>query len=114
MSALQYFPPNLDMYPYFHSSQMPPNGQNVGFYRNPEADQLMEAWQREMDESKRLELSRQIHRVLAANPPADFMWDADQPWAVSKRLDGVEISATGLFHFLPGPLAWRPIPPRAR
>jgi peptide/nickel transport system substrate-binding protein len=114
MSALQYFPPNLDMYPYFHSSQAPPNGQNVGFYRNAEADKLMEAWQREMDESKRLELSRQIHRVLAANPPADFMWDADQPWAVSKRLDGVEISATGLFHFLPGPLAWRPIPPRAR
>jgi len=114
MSALQYFPPNLDLYPYFHSSQAPPAGQNAGFYRNPQVDRLLEAWEREMDDAKRLDLSREIHRAFAANPPADFLWDADQPWAVSTRLEGVEVSPTGLFHFLPGPLGWRPVQPRAR
>jgi len=68
----------------------------------------MEAAQREMDDSKRLELLRQVHRLLAADPPADFPWDADQYWGISKQIEGVETSPVGLFHFLPGPLAWRP------
>jgi ABC-type transport system substrate-binding protein len=61
-----------------------------------------------MDPEKRVELLRTVHRLLAADPPGDFLWGADQPWAVSTRLEGVEVSDIGLFHFLPGPLAWRP------
>ena len=68
----------------------------------------MKAARHEMDDAKRLELYRQIHRILAADPPADFLWDADQYWGVSRRLDGVQTSPVGLFHFLPGPLAWLP------
>jgi ABC-type transport system substrate-binding protein len=63
-----------------------------------------------MDESRRIELYRQVHRVLAADPPADFLWDADQYWGISKEVQGVETSMIGLFHFLPGPLAWHPGP----
>ncbi len=50
----------------------------------------------------------EIHRLIAADPPADFMWAADQYWGVSTRLQGVETWPSGLFHFLPGPLGWRP------
>lgn len=103
-------PPTIDPYALFHSSQVPPHGQNTGFYRNPEADKLLEAARREMDAAKRLELDRQIHRVLAADPPADFLWGADQYWGISKKIEGVQTSPVGLFHFLPGPLAWRPAP----
>ncbi|HJW14732.1 MAG TPA: ABC transporter substrate-binding protein [Thermoanaerobaculia bacterium] len=101
-------PPTVDPYPNFHSSQIPPNGQNTGFYRNSEADRAMEAARREMDASRRLELFRQVHRLLAADPPADFLWGADQYWGISRRIEGVEVSPVGLFHFLPGPLGWRP------
>ena len=110
----QFFPPHLDQYSYFHSSQKPPNGLNYGFYRNAAVDRALESAQREMDDGRRIELYRQIHRLLAADPPADFLWSADQYWAVSSRLDGVDVSPLGLFHFLPGPLAWRPIPPKSR
>jgi peptide/nickel transport system substrate-binding protein len=106
--AQGYLPPNLDMYPYFHSSQAPPGGGNQGRYANAEADRVMEAAQSELDAAKRLELYRQVHRLLAADPPADFLWTADQYWAISKNVEGVETSAIGLFHFLPGPLGWRP------
>jgi peptide/nickel transport system substrate-binding protein len=105
-------PTNLDQYTFFHSSQAPPEGQNAGFYRNPAVDSALEAARREMDPARRLELYRQVHRLLAADPPADFLWSVDQYWAVSKRLDGVEVSPIGLFHFLPGPLAWRAILPK--
>ena len=41
---------------------------------------------------KRLELYRQIHRLLAADPPADFLWGADQYWGISRQVEGVEVS----------------------
>jgi peptide/nickel transport system substrate-binding protein len=109
-----FLPPNLDPYPYYHSSQAPPRGPNVGFYRNAEADRVMEAARRELDAPKRLELYRQVHRLLAADPPADFLWSVDQYWAIAKRVDGVQVSPLGLFHFLPGPLGWRPAGAAAR
>lgn len=108
-----FLPPNLDPYSNYHSSQTPPNGSNYGFYRNAQADRAMEAARREMDAGRRLELYRQVHRLLAADPPADFLWDADQYWGVSKSLADVELSPLGLFHFAPGPLGWKPtVPPK--
>ena len=74
-------------------------------------DRAMEAARREIDAGRRLELYRQVHRLLAADPPADFLWSADQYWGVSKSLAGVEVSPLGLFHFLPGPLGWKPFFP---
>jgi peptide/nickel transport system substrate-binding protein len=114
LTGQYYLSPNFDPYPYYHSSQFPPKGQNVGYYRNPQADRVMEAAHRELDAGKRLELYREIHRLLAADPPADFLWGADQYWAMAKRVEGVEISPIGLFHFLPGPLGWRPAAAPAR
>jgi peptide/nickel transport system substrate-binding protein len=103
-----FFPPNLDPYPYYHSSQWPTGGQNTGFYRNAEADRAMEAARVELDPARRLEMYRQVARVFAADPPADFLWGADQYWAMAKSVEDVEVTALGLFHFLPGPLGWRP------
>ncbi|MEO8191996.1 MAG: ABC transporter substrate-binding protein [Acidobacteriota bacterium] len=108
----QYLPPNVDQFPYVHSSQAPPQGENAGFYRNPSVDRAVEAVRAEPDERRRIELYRQVHRLLAADPPADYLWSTDQYWGLSTRLDGVEVSPIGLFHFLPGPLAWRAIPAR--
>jgi len=102
-------PPKVDPRGSYHSSQTPPVGSNSGYYKNPEADRLMDAGAREMDASKRLEIYRQLHRLMAADPPADFLWSADQYWGISRRLDGVETWPSGLFHFLPGPLGWRPL-----
>ena len=103
-----FLPPNPDPYPHFHSDQAAPRGQNYGFYSNAEADRVMEAARRETDAGRRLDSYRRIHRLLAADPPADFLWGADQYWGLSKRVEGVTVSPLGLFHFLPGPLAWRP------
>ncbi len=112
--ARLFLPPNLDPYPYYDSSQWAPKGQNVGFYRNAEADRAMQAARREVDPGRRLELYRQVHRILAADPPADFLWGVDQYWGMARRVEGVTVSPLGLFHFLPGPLGWRPAPAAAR
>ena len=109
MTARLFLPPNVDPFPYYHSSQAPPVGKNLGSYRNADADRAMEAAQRELDPAKRLELYRQVHRLFAGDPPADFLWGAEQYWGISKRLEGVQTSPSGLFHFLPGPLGWKPV-----
>ncbi len=114
LAARIFQPPNLDPYSFFHSSQIPPSGGNSGFYANSAADRVMEAAQRELDDGKRLALYREVHRLLAADPPADFLWSAEQFWAVSKSVEGVEVSPMGLFHFVPGPLGWRPARPASR
>lgn len=107
-AARIWVPPSLDPYAYFHSSQFAPAGENVGFYSNAEADRLMETARQELDPGKRIELYRQVSKKFAADPPADFMWSAGQYWAISQRVADVEVTPLGLFHFLPGPLGWRP------
>jgi peptide/nickel transport system substrate-binding protein len=107
-TARLFQPPYLDPYLYYHSTQWAPKGLNTGFYSNREADEAMESARREVDPAKRIELLRTVHRLMAADPAGDYLWGADQPWAVARRVDGVEISDFGLFHFLPGPLGWRP------
>ncbi len=114
LTARFFLPPNFDPFPYYHSSQHAPRGQNTGFYANAEADRVMAAARLETDPEKRIGLYRQVHRILAEDPPADFLWGADQYWGVSRRVQGVELSPIGLFHFLPGPLGWHPAPAAAR
>jgi peptide/nickel transport system substrate-binding protein len=110
LTARVFLPPNPDPYSQLHSSQAPPRGQNFGFYSNPEADRVMEAARRETDAARRLALYRQIHRIVAENPPADYFWGADAYWGISRKVDGVAVSASlGLFHFLPGVLGWKPV-----
>jgi peptide/nickel transport system substrate-binding protein len=104
-----FFPPSIDPYPYYHSSQFAPGGQNIGFYSSPEADKVMQAASVELDPGKRRDLYREVARLFSKDPPADFMWDADQNWAMSQRVEDVEVTELGLFHFLPGPLGWRPV-----
>ena len=115
LGGITFLPPNPDLYEYFHSAQAPPKGENFGSYRNAEADRLIEAAQREMESGKRLELYRALHRVLAEDPPADFLWSADQYWGVSRQIGNVQTSPFfGLFHFLPGPLGWIAVSPAVR
>jgi peptide/nickel transport system substrate-binding protein len=107
LSETVFYPPNLDPYVAFHSSQAPPNGQNTGFYRNPVVDRLIEAARAEGDREKRLKLYREIHRRLAEDQPNAFLFTVDALWAVHRDLRGVEASPLGLWLFHPGTRAWR-------
>jgi peptide/nickel transport system substrate-binding protein len=106
LSETIFYPPNLDPYIAFHSSQTPPNGQNTGFYRNPVVDRLIEAARVEGDRNKRLDLYRQIHRRLAEDQPNAFLFTVDVLWAVHRDLRDVETSPLGLSLFQPGRRAW--------
>ena len=99
--------PDPDPFPLFHSSQMPPHGQNIVFYSNPQADALIEAGRREFKQSERVKIYRQFHALLADDQPYTWTIQVSSKWAVSKRLRNVNDSkGWGLFGWYPGELGW--------
>ncbi|MDQ5870857.1 MAG: ABC transporter substrate-binding protein [Acidobacteriota bacterium] len=107
LSETVFLPPNLDPYPAFHSSQVPPNGLNVGFYADPASDRLLEAARAAIEPNRRLRAYREVHRRLAEDQPQAFLFTLDSVWAIQRDLAGVETSPLGLSHFLPGRRAWK-------
>jgi len=99
--------PDPDPFPLFHSSQIPPRGQNLVFYSNPQADKLIELARREMDESKRATYYKQLQVILAEDQPYTWVNQPSLKWAVNNRMRGVKIGkGMGLFGWYPGELEW--------
>ncbi len=99
--------PDPDPYALFHSSQTPPRGQNFVYYSNPEADRLIVAARRELDQSKRKDLYHQLHAVLSEDQPYTWMIQSSAKWALSSRVRNAEISrGFGFFLWDPGELGW--------
>ena len=99
--------PDPDPFALFHSSQIPPHGQNFVFYSNPEADRLMEEGRRELRHSERVKIYRQLHALLADDQPYTWTVQVSSKWAVNKRLRNVNDSkGKGLFGWYPGELGW--------
>jgi peptide/nickel transport system substrate-binding protein len=97
---------NPDPYPYWHSSQWPPQGLNSEYYKNPEADSLMEQSRRETDEDKRVAIYHRLHAIFRNDAPAIFVTNSSQKYVFSKRVRGLVTSPLGLYGTWPGPLGW--------
>lgn len=96
-----------DPYALFHSTQAPPRGQNIVFYSNPEADRLMEAGRRELNQSKRREIYHRLHALLAEDQPYLWVVQVSTKWAVNRRVRGIELSpALGPYMWYPGEFGW--------
>lgn len=99
--------PDPDPYALFHSSQVPPHGQNFVFYSNPEADRLLDLARHEMDESKRAKYYKDLQVVLADDQPYTWVNQPSVKWAVNHRIRSVrEGKGFGLFGWYPGELGW--------
>jgi peptide/nickel transport system substrate-binding protein len=57
------------LYPMYHSSQWPPNSLNIGFYGNPEVDQLLDQALAEIDDNTRYELYKQAQDLIVKDAP---------------------------------------------
>lgn len=99
--------PDPDPFAIFHSSQTPPRGQNFVRYANPAADRLIEQARTEIDERRRQTLYWQLHELLASDQPYTWTVQSSARWAISKRIQGIEVSpGYGLFLWYPGEFGW--------
>jgi peptide/nickel transport system substrate-binding protein len=105
--------PNPDPFPFWHSSQWPPRGLNSGYYKNPEADRLMEEARREMNEDARLKIYQRLHALFRDDAPAIFVTNASAKFAFARGIGGLATSPLGFSGIWPGPTGWWRNPDRA-
>ncbi len=99
--------PDPDPFALFHSSQMPPRGQNFVFFSNAEADRIIDTARQELDLSKRKDLYWRLHELLVDEQPYTWTVQVSSKWAINKRVRGVATSrGYGLFLWYPGELGW--------
>lgn len=105
--------PDPDLFAIFHSSQIPPRGQNFVYYSNPAVDRLIEQSRGEMDAGKRKELFWRIHELLAEDQPYTWIVQVSAKWGLNKRVRGA-VASRGLGYFLwyPGEFDWWLAPAR--
>jgi peptide/nickel transport system substrate-binding protein len=99
--------PDPDPFALFHSSQIPPRGQNFVYYRSPEADRLIAEGRRELRLSARTDIYKQLHALLAEDQPYTWVTQPSMKWVMSKRVHGVrESKGWGPFLWHPGEFDW--------
>ena len=85
--------PNPDLRPNWHSSQVPPNGMNHAFYRNPRADALMDELATTFDREKARALYAELQRIIAEDQPFSFLHTVSVAWGVRNRVENVKTLA---------------------
>jgi peptide/nickel transport system substrate-binding protein len=61
-------------YQIFHSSSVPPNGDNRGYYSNPRVDRLLEKGRTATDTRERAPIYAEVQRILAEDLPYVPLW----------------------------------------
>jgi peptide/nickel transport system substrate-binding protein len=101
--------PNPDLFPNWHSSQVPPNGWNSVYYRNPRVDALIEKLRDTFDQQSARPLYSEIQRLIRDDEPVTFLHFVPVKWGLSRRVRGAATSPIGLSLFWPGAASWRTV-----
>jgi peptide/nickel transport system substrate-binding protein len=85
-----------DGYQIWHSSQAANKGSNAISYKNHRVDQILEAYRREFDEPKRIQLYKEFQEILHEEQPYTFLYVSKRVSVVQRRFEGVEVFPDGL------------------
>ncbi len=78
-----------DVYQIWHSSQAEEQGSNAISFIHAEADSLLEAYRREFDPDKRIDLYKRFQKIVYDEQPYTFLWKSRVAQAYSRRFAGV-------------------------
>lgn len=90
----------------FHSVNVPPEGQNRGYYRSPRVDQLIMEGRATFDRAKRKEIYGQIQRIVQEDLPYISLYHQINVAVMDKRLQGYEMYPSGFWLGVPK-MGWR-------
>jgi ABC-type transport system substrate-binding protein len=79
-----------DLFQLWHSSQARPNQLNFVGYQSPEADQLIVTIRQEYDKAKQIQLTRELHRLIAKDQPYTFLYVGKATRLLDKKIVIVE------------------------
>src|SRR5262245_34795794 len=84
----------------FHSNQIPPAGFNRGHYSTPAVDRLLDEASISADESRRLDLYKQVQRIVARDVPYISLWYKTNFAVTQRTLAGVRVAPLADLDFL--------------
>ncbi len=87
-------------YQAFHSSSVPPNGDNRNRYQNPAFDRLAEQGRLALTREARRPIYSQLERIIAHDLPYLSLWYGNDIVAMDKKLSGFEFYPGGDFRSL--------------
>jgi peptide/nickel transport system substrate-binding protein len=79
----------------FHSSSVPPNGDNRGRYRNVKVDRLLEEGRRIADPDRRIQIYSAIQKILAEDLPYIPLWWVKNVAVMNSSVQGFTLSPDG-------------------
>jgi len=89
-----------DQYQLWHSSQAEPKRLNFVGYNNPKADHLIVTIRQEYDKAKQIELTRELHRLIARDQPYTFLFVRKVTRLLDKKIVIVERQPDGSEKFV--------------
>lgn len=90
-----------DIFEYvFHSSSIPPQRANRGYYSNPKVDALLNQARTEIDPVKRKPLYDEVQKILAEDVPYVNLWYLDNVLVHNRRVKGLQVMPGGDYNFL--------------
>lgn len=92
-------------YIIFHSKNIPPEGQNRGFYSNPRVDELIMQGRATFDRAKRKQIYGEIQRIVQEDLPYVSLYHQINVAVMDKGLDGYVMYPAGFWIGLPN-MSW--------
>lgn len=81
----------LDLYPFWHSSQRNDPGLNIALYANISADKILESIRLTQNRDERLKKVADFEAILRNDVPAAFVYSPDFIYVLPKGLGGVKL-----------------------
>lgn len=81
----------LDLYPFWHSSQRNDPGLNIALYANISADKILESIRLTQNRDERLKKVADFEAILRNDVPAAFVYSPDFIYVLPKALGGVKL-----------------------
>ncbi len=83
---------DLDLYPFWHSSERNDPGLNIALYTNIKADKALEVARSTADDAKRIEALKAFVKEVNADIPAIFLYSPDYIYATTDEVQNMNIS----------------------
>jgi peptide/nickel transport system substrate-binding protein len=91
--------PDNFLYILLSGDQFPPNGFNLGYYSNPEVDEILRTARQTPDQEERLPLYEEAQRLLMADLPVVPVDHEAQIVVMDSTIEGFTPHPTGVFRF---------------
>jgi peptide/nickel transport system substrate-binding protein len=88
-------------YIIFHSRNVPPEGQNRGYYANPKVDQLIEQGRATFDRTKRKQIYAGIQRIVQEDLPYVSLYHQTNVAIMDRNLQGYTMYPAGFWLGVP-------------